>query len=448
MSTYDNVLYRMSMLRAKPWSKRAGLAEKKYCVRARITPENVRLSKVRDRVEGLPLTFETKEVNVAKLAGLSAIQLTAQKTNNLDTACYRGSAPLAHLAMISQPDIFDQVTNPEGLQRDLSPKHASEAYEYVNRKKVKAFPRAFPEVVLNVRDKTILRLNDNPSGASTLHFSVEDIKKGKVYVSRVDGNHRLFFAAGDERRDPLLAEIPFQIHVGLSREQERSLFVDINSNQKGLSSSHLAVMQNRLTADEIEIRDHLDRWIASRLSKDPQSPWHGMIHEGGSKKGTRQQGLTRLVNFASIQGGVSKMLSKTQYIHDLGDAELQYVVIRNYWRAVKSVFAEEWANPKKTLLLKNIGVWSFSILGATIIDRCMPLQQVDEEHFAHYLKQARSRFDWSKDATGDRAISGMSGNKAALIIAAALAEELTSEGGTSAIRELQNRLRSQIGGKP
>ena len=114
------------------------------------------------------------------------------------------------------------------------------------------------------------------------------------------------------------------------------------------------------------------------------------------------------------------MLSKTQYIHDLGDAELQYVVIRNYWQAVKSVFASEWANPKKSLLLKNVGVWSLSILGATIIDRCMPQHQVDTEHFARYLKQARARFDWSSDATGERAISGMSGNKAALIIAAAM----------------------------
>lgn len=380
---------------------------------------------------------------MARLSGISVVQLPAQKSKNLDTVCFRGSAPLAQLALISQPDIFDQVANPEGLQRDLSPKHASEAYEYVHKGRNKEFPRAFPEVVLNVRDKSILRQDENENGSVSLSFSVSDMKEGKIYVSRVDGNHRLFFAAGDERRDPLLAEVPFQLHVGLSREQERSLFVDINSNQKGLSSSHLAVMQNRLSPEEIEIRDHLDRWIASKLSKDPLSPWHGLIHEGGSKKGTRQQGLTRLVNFASIQGGLTKMLSKSQYIHDLGDAELQYIVIRNYWQAVKSVFAAEWATPKKSLLLKNVGVWSLSILGATIIDRCMPLHQVDKEHFARYLSQARARFDWSSDATGDRAISGMSGNKAALIIAAAMAAELTNEGGTSAIKELQDRLRNQ-----
>jgi DGQHR domain-containing protein len=382
---------------------------------------------------------------MAKLSGIPAVELVATKGKNLDTLCFRGSAPLAHLALISQPDIFDQVTNPKGLQRDLSPKHASEAYEYVHRQRNSEYPRAFPEVVMNVRDKRILK-TEEADGSPTvkLQFDISSMKDSKVYVSRVDGNHRLYYAAGDDRRDPLLAEVPFQIHVGLTQDQERSLFVDINSNQKGLSSSHLAVMQNRLTPEEIEIRDHLDRWIAGKLSKDPESPWHGMIHEGGSKKGTRQQGLTRLVNFASIQGGVSKMLSKSQYIHDLGDAQLQYLIVRNYWHAVKSVFAEEWANPKDYLLLKNIGVWSLSILAASIIDRCMPLGRADVKDFARYLKQVRSRFDWSKDATGERAISGMSGNKAALIIAAEMAQELTDETGSNMIKDIQDQLRAQI----
>jgi len=382
---------------------------------------------------------------MAKLTGINEVELIAYKSKNLDTICFRGSAPLAHLAMISQPDIFDQVTNPKGLQRDLSPKHASEAFEYVHRQRNQEYPRAFPEVVLNVRDKKVLKTDDASGGPIVkLQFAVSEMKDGKVSVSRVDGNHRLYYAAGDDRRDPLLSEVPFQIHVGLTQDQERSLFVDINSNQKGLSSSHIAVMQNRLTPDEIEIRDHLDRWIASKLSRDSESPWHGMIHEGGSKKGTRQQGLTRLVNFASIQGGVTKLLSKSQYIHDLGDAELQYIILRNYWQAVKTVFAEEWASPKDYLLLKNIGVWALSILAASIIDRCMPLGRVDVNDFARYLKQARSRFDWSKEATGDRAVVGMGGNKAALIIAAAMAEELTDETGGNMIKEIQDQLRAQL----
>ena len=47
-------------------------------------------------------------------------------------------------------------------------------------------------------------------------------------------------------------------------------------------------------------------------------------------------------------------------------------------------------------------------------------------------------------ATGERAVAGMSGNKAALIIAAALAEELTDEAGSNVIKELQEQLRAQL----
>lgn len=85
-------------------------------------------------------------------------------------------------------------------------------------------------------------------------------------MSRVDGNHRLFYAEGDDRREPLMASAP--IHVGLIREQERSLFVDINANRKGLNSSHLGIMRVRLTPEEQEIKDHPDRLIANRLAED------------------------------------------------------------------------------------------------------------------------------------------------------------------------------------
>ncbi|MBX7111066.1 MAG: DGQHR domain-containing protein [Dehalococcoidia bacterium] len=383
-----------------------------------------------------------------KLSGISQVEVVARRGNNLDTVCFRGFAPLAHLAAISQADVFDQDKNPDGLQRDLSPKHASEAYDYVRRERVIDQPRAFPEVVLNVRDKKVVEIEELNGGSEDhqlvrLKFNLDRMRDDAVHVSRVDGNHRLFYAQGDDRtRDPLLTEAPFQIHVGLTREQERSLFVDINSNQKGLNSSHLAVMQSKLTPEQREIRDHLDRWIATRLASDPESPWHGLIHLGGSKKGARAQGLTRLANFASLQSGVGRTLAKSQYIHDLTDANAQYAIIRNYWQAVRTVFSEEWASPKDYLLLRNTGVLSMSILAGTIIDRCMPQGRAGISDMAFYLRQAHTRFEWSTDGE----LAGMSGNRAALTIAGAMAEELADETGLTAIRDLQNMLVGQTSG--
>ena len=384
---------------------------------------------------------------MSKLTGVSSVDMFVHEAKNLDTTCFRGYAPLAHLALVSQADVFDQITNSDGLQRDLSPKHASDAYNYVQRDFDVRWPRAFPEVVLNVRDKKVVEIEpiDVPADINVrlfrLRFDLGSMQVDKVRVSRVDGNHRLCLAAGDDRREPLLQNAPFQIHIGLTREQERSLFVDINANQKGLNTSHLAIMQSRLTPEEEEIRDHLDRWIAKSLANDPASPWHGLIHLGGSKKGARSQGLTRQVNFVSLKNGVNKTLSKSQYIDDFTDPKAQYAVIRNYWQAVAQVFAEEWSDPKKYVLTKNIGVLSFSILGGTIIDRCIPRSKVDVERMAQYLTQARSKFDWSRDATGDRAVTGLHGNRAALIVAAEMANELyDDESGESIIRSLQDEL--------
>lgn len=383
---------------------------------------------------------------MAKLSGIRQIEVLADREKNLDTICYRGAAPLSHLALISQPDVFDQITNPDGLQRDLSPKHASEAYEYARRKPEPDYPRAYPEVVLNVRDKKVLTLEeiesiDGSVRTFRLSFDLDHMRSGKVAVSRVDGNHRLFYAAGDDRRDPLTVFAPFQIHVGLSRDQERSLFVDINANQKGLNTSHLAIMRARLTEEEQEIKDHPDRWMAHRLVDDPDSAWHGLVHLGGSKKGSRTQGLSRPVNFASLQAGVGRTLAKSQYIHDFTEAEAQYIVIRNYWEAVKLTFSDEWAKPKDFLLLRNIGVMSMSLLGGTIIDRCIARGTANIDGMARYVRQAKNVFDWNKNASGDRSLSGMTGNRAALIIAGEMAKELSDETGL-AIRDLQQQLLS------
>lgn len=382
---------------------------------------------------------------MSKLKGISQIEMIAFKSHNLDTVCFRGHAPLAHLAMISQADIFDQVTNPEGLQRDLSPKHASDAYEYALKNPDSSHPRAFPEVVLNVRNKKIFQMDkfemDGDLGLEVfrLQFDLAKIGNG-VSVSRIDGNHRLFYAAGDDRRNPILTQVPFQFHIGLDREKERSLFVDINANQKGLNSSHLAIMQSKLTDEEKEIKDHLDRWIANLLASDTDSPWHGLIHLGGSKKGSRTQGLNRIVNLISLQTGVKKLLTKSQYIHDFTDPNAQYRLINMYWHAVKNVFHEEWTKHKDYLVLKNIGVLSLSILGGTIIDRCVPRNKVSTEDFEKYLRQAYNRFDWSKEATGERAITGMSGNQAAMLIAGEMAAELSDETDDITIRQLQDQL--------
>ncbi len=123
-----------------------------------------------------------------KLSGIRQIEVTAHEAKNLDTVCFRGAAPLAHLALASQADVFDQVTNPSGLQRDLSPKHASDAYDYARRSPDPAFPRAFPEIVLNVRDKKVLQreeieAREDGTKLVRLSFDLDKMRDGTTACS-------------------------------------------------------------------------------------------------------------------------------------------------------------------------------------------------------------------------------------------------------------------------
>ncbi len=149
---------------------------------------------------------------------------------------YRGFGKLSVLAQISKADIFDQTENPLGTQRDLSPKHAREAYNYVHDRDF-AF---WPEVFLCVREPEVINFKHYPAfdlfGKLTINLS--QIKKSKVIsISRVDGNHRLHYASGEIEGYPAIdKEVSFCLAYGLNREQEIILFRDINNNQKRMKT--------------------------------------------------------------------------------------------------------------------------------------------------------------------------------------------------------------------
>lgn len=64
------------------------------------------------------------------------IKIDVIKGKALGVNVYRGFAKLCDLSLISKADIYDSKENPTGTQRDLSPKHAREAYYYVKNSDV------------------------------------------------------------------------------------------------------------------------------------------------------------------------------------------------------------------------------------------------------------------------------------------------------------------------
>lgn len=359
------------------------------------------------------------------------ISFIAEQTPNLDTICYRGSAPLAELTRISQADVFDQETNPDGYQRDLSKKHAAEVYDYVARDPDDNFPRAFPEVILNVRDKNVVAIEplnlpkDIPVQLVKVTIDLDKLSRSRsVKISRMDGNHRLMFAAGDGKdRTAVDLFAPFQMHLGLTHDQEKSLFVDVNANQKGMNTSHIHYVRSQLTPDEVEMHKHQPRWIARQLATDAASPFNGLVYMGGSRAGTREKGTYQPINFAALETAVRRMMSKSQYISDLTTPAARYGLTRNYFKATVTTWPDEWAAPAEFLLIKGTGLLALGLLGAAVIDRCLAAGEVTQDDLEVMLAPLKDVFDWHKDAEKNGVV-GMSGNRAALLISGEMASKL------------------------
>lgn len=141
------------------------------------------------------------------------LELFVMKGKVLGVDFYRGYARLCDLANISEADVFDQKTNPQGTQRDLSPKHARDAYTYVKESEL-AF---WPEVFLCLREQNVITFQPSihPTYISekggTLKVDVKAIMNNKsIAISRVDGNHRLYYAGGNfQGFPPIEREVSF-----------------------------------------------------------------------------------------------------------------------------------------------------------------------------------------------------------------------------------------------
>ena len=345
------------------------------------------------------------------------MELLTIKGTNLNTTVYRGFASIKDIATISTPDTFNQDKNPEGLQRDLSEKHSREGYRYAEgAQKVPDWPRLWPEVVLNVRDKSVIDIQIVDESHNLFKLVVDENKIDKSLlrpqISRTDGNHRLFYGAGHPILDwpPLDISTPFTLTIGLTPKQEASLFIDINDNLKAMNTSHLKHLLTRLTAEERLASEDPALWIANKLVEDPKSPFHGIVYLGGEKE--KFQGFARRVNLAALRTGVQMILKESIKLRDFDEIVDKYVLIRTYWNAVARTFSQEWADPKNYLLLRGFGVWSMSIVGADVIDRCVnrhvnPLQL--ENEMAAYLDQTSHDVNWDKSEGNVRYYGGRVG---------------------------------------
>jgi DGQHR domain-containing protein len=343
----------------------------------------------------------------------------------LGVTVYRGYAPLSALARMSRADVYDQKTNPTGTQRDLSPRHAREAYEYVRDRSL----AYWPEVFLCLRDPVAAKFKrKGDSGRLTIDMAAISRSK-RITISRVDGNHRLHLADGHDPAFPALDKaVSFCLAVGLTLDDEINLFRDINNNQKRMNTSHLDNIKTRLTSEDRLMQQDPPLYIAQKLGRDKASPLYRWVYEGGVKSGGSP------IPLRTLKTGIEYMLSRSTKLTALKNAAAQYKVIRNYFSSVKAWVPDAWAEPKNFLLLRGAGLWGICFLGADVIDRALSRGAFEAEQMLQIL-QSGKKWDWSNK--GD--FAGISGRSGAVKISEAVTDEFADTSGVS-VRELYRKI--------
>jgi DGQHR domain-containing protein len=363
----------------------------------------------------MALTKTTKTASPKKsISKVSVLEFPAVRARVLGVDVYRGFGKLADLAEISMADIYDQVENPRGTQRDLSPQHAREAYEYVKNREL----GFWPEVFLCARKAEVITFTpismEQPDlGILSVNLGLIS-KSSAICISRIDGNHRLHYGDGKQAGYVRVEKtVSFCLAFGLKRVEEIQLFRDINDNQKRMNTSHLDGITAKLTPEEELKRREPELFIAQQLSRDPRSPLHGKVFEGGKRRAGAD------IPLRGLKTGVEYMLSRSTQLPHLEDPEAQFKVIRNYLEAVKKWQPNAWTNPKDYIVLRGAGLWAIFFIGAQVIDRVLLKKEYSPAEMLAILKSGK---DWDWGTKGD--FKGFSGRSGALEISRLVARKL------------------------
>lgn len=351
----------------------------------------------------------------------------------LNLTVLRGFAPLDALAVISAPDIFEQNANPNGTQRDLKEKHATEAFSYAMNaleSPPESDARYFPELLLNVRDMNAVEIYslDDPNELMTIDSFTDpselaglpavglripasqlQFPKSSVspQISRVDGNHRLHRAdeivsqaLGDQGSLPEnFPTVAFACFVDLPREVEAKLFKDINHEQEGMETAHLTSIELRTTDPDVLRRDPKLRplYLASKLA-DPGRAFDGMVFWGGNKKLLKAEGFMPPVNINSLRTTIHQQLRAAEntavQFEDEPDTMLN--LLDNFWKAVRKTFPEAWENKRDFILLQAVGMGGFAKFGGFLIDRAYQDGEVQVEDFENLLAPVAKKVPMKK----------------------------------------------------
>jgi len=140
----------------------------------------------------------------------------------------------------------------------------------------------------------------------------------------LDGQHRLYGYGLTTKKH----RIPVSIYVGLSKKEEVSLFIDINTTQRGVPAALLLDIKHlaeRELIAETELRNLFDY-----LASESDSPVHGLLSASQSARGK--------IARPTFNRAVGPAL-KSQVMDQLPSAK-RFLLFKNYLKAVEGCLSE------------------------------------------------------------------------------------------------------------
>lgn len=206
----------------------------------------------------------------------------------------------------------------------------------------------FQRFLNQTRAKSIAKYMDQNKGSIPAPIILSAQEKAKIQFEKgkltfeqgegmflvLDGQHRLFGFANSEKNH----NIPIVVYSGLSLPQEVSLFIDINTNQKGVPSALLLDIKQLAgteTSTEERQRQVFDKLMTS-------SPLSGLLSPDKSVRGKISRSTFNTSTKVIFENGPFK--DKT--------TDIIYKGIRNYLEACE--FALQRSNSEAARLNKSL----------------------------------------------------------------------------------------------
>lgn len=211
-----------------------------------------------------------------------------------------------------------------------------------------------------------------------------------VYV--IDGQHRLYAYANSQYSSS--NTIPIVAFVGLAKENQIKLFMEINENQKSVPKN----LQNTLSADLLwsspdwnQRRKALRLHIAQKLGEDNSSPLYGKVIIGENESNpnccvtieTVQKAL-QLSNFFSQFGKNNAILKDGTY--DKGENETTFKVffpfIAMCFGYIKENLSDEWEkgeNENGVLVINNV-IYALILIFSDVVDYLISINKINPKN--------------------------------------------------------------------